>query len=57
MKNKNSKPLVSNLSFKIDMTEFKGLVTLLLPRPTRFCNLHTNDMPKSDNVQDKSVSG
>ena len=40
MKNKNSKPLVSNLSFKIDMTEFKGLVTLLLPRPTRFGNLH-----------------
>ena len=40
MKNKNSKPLASNLSFKIDMTEFKGLVTLLLPRPTRFCNLH-----------------
>lgn len=40
MKNKTSEPLVSNLSFKIDMTEFKGLVTRLLPRPTRFCNLH-----------------
>ena len=40
MKNKTSEPLVSNLSFKIDMTEFKGLVTQLLPRPTRFCNLH-----------------